>query len=212
MAEMRTKPKPKQDASARARIIGEARKRFASSGFAGASTRQIAEDAGVAQSLLLYHFGSKDVLWKAVMDDTFHRAQQIVDAFALNMEQKSTKERLLISVRSFIQICREMPDLHRLMTIEGRSKTDRLIWLAETHLKPMFKQSVDLIAKAQKEGTVKQGDPALIHYGFIAIAGMAYAFAPEISLMTGRKQQPDPDEVERLVSAFLFSDTRARSG
>ena len=125
---------------------------------------------------------------------------------AAGIADTDTEERLLISIRAFIRICREMPDLHRLMTIEGRSKTDRLVWLAETHLKRVFQQSVRLISQAQREGIVKPGDPALIHYGIIAIAGMAYAFAPEISLMTGRSQQPDPSEVERLVSAFLFSE------
>ncbi len=205
MAETRTKQKPKADATARHRIIQEARKRFASSGFDGASTRQIAEDAGVAQSLLLYHFGSKDVLWKAVMDDTFEQARQIVVTMPRVSEAPSLKDELLLSVRAFIKICQNMPDLHRLMTIEGRTKTDRLVWLAETHLKPMFWQSIDLISRAQNEGIVKSGDPALIHYGFIAIAGMAYAFAPEISLMTGRRQQPDPAEVEKLVCAFLFT-------
>lgn len=206
MVKMQTKQRPRSDASARDRIIQEARRRFASSGFDGASTRQIADDAGVAQSLLLYHFGSKEVLWKAVMDDTFGHARRVAEVMAAGIADTDTKERLLISIRAFIRICREMPDLHRLMTIEGRSKTDRLVWLAETHLKRVFQQSVALISQAQREGIVKPGDPALIHYGIIAIAGMAYAFAPEISLMTGRSQQPDPSEVERLVSAFLFSE------
>ena len=53
---------------ARVRIVTAARHAFASVGFAGASTREIAKEAGVAQSLLLYHFGSKDALWRAVMD------------------------------------------------------------------------------------------------------------------------------------------------
>ncbi len=209
MPKTQTKQRPKADTSARARIIREARKRFASSGFDGASTRQIAEDAGVAQSLLLYHFGSKDILWKAVMDDTFAFARQTTDRVMALEEPASTKDRLIVSVRAFIQICREMPDLHRLMTLEGRSKTDRLVWLTQTHLKPMFAESVKMISKAQKEGVVKAGDPALIHYGIIAIAGMAYAFAPEISLLTGRRQNPDPSDVEELVGAFLFSSQQA---
>ncbi len=206
MNKPQSKQRPKEDATARERIITEARKRFATSGFDGASTRQIAEDAGVAQSLLLYHFGSKEVLWKAVMDDTFDFARRVGESAALSHPANTTREKLLLSVRSFILICSEMPDLHRLMTIEGRSKTNRLTWLAETHLKGLFSESTKLIRRAQREGIVKSGDPALIHYGMIAIAGMAYAFAPEISLLTGRKRKPDPDEVETLVSSFLFVD------
>ena len=49
---------PASSADARDRIVSAARRSFATAGFEGASTRQIAADAGVAQSLLLYHFGS----------------------------------------------------------------------------------------------------------------------------------------------------------
>ena len=205
MTKTKTRSPAKTDTTARARIIAEARKRFASSGFDGASTRQIAEDAGVAQSLLLYHFGSKDVLWKAMMDDTFERARLIGLANGGRDSSAPPKEQLQASVRAFIQVCRDLPDLHRLMTIEGRTKSERLTWLAKKHLKPAFDASIDLIIRAQKDGIVKPGDPALIHYGIIAIAGMAYAFAPEISLMTGKKAKPDPVEVEKLVSDFLFT-------
>ena len=202
----KTRTPAKTDGSARDRIIAEARKRFASSGFDGASTRQIANDAGVAQSLLLYHFGSKEVLWKAMMDDTFERARLIGLANEGAATPSTQKEQLLVAIRAFIQICRELPDLHRLMTIEGRTKSARLIWLAKKHLKPLFDANTDLIARAQEEGIVKPGDPALMYYGLIAIAGMAYAFAPEISLLTGRKANPDPDEVARLVCDFLFEN------
>ncbi len=205
MTKTKSRAPDKSDTNARARIIAEARKRFASSGFDGASTRQIADDAGVAQSLLLYHFGSKEVLWKAMMDDTFERARLIGLANVGMDTSAPPKEQLLASVRAFIQVCRELPDLHRLMTIEGRTKSERLTWLAKKHLKPAFDASLKLIVRAQKDGIVKPGDPALIHYGIIAIAGMAYAFAPEISLMTGKKARPDPVEVEKLVSDFLFT-------
>ena len=205
MTRTKTRSPDKTDKTARARIIAEARKRFASSGFDGTSTRQIADEAGVAQSLLLYHFGSKDVLWKAVMDDTFERARLIGLSNAGVDRSTSSKEQLLESVRSFIQVCRDLPDLHRLMTIEGRTKSERLTWLAKKHLQPAFDASTALIIRAQKDGVVKPGDPALLHYGLIAIAGMAYAFAPEISLMTGRKAKPDPAEVEKLVCDFLFN-------
>ena len=41
---------------------------FASSGFKGATVREIAELAGVAQGLIHYHFKSKEVLFEAMVE------------------------------------------------------------------------------------------------------------------------------------------------
>lgn len=47
-------------------ILEAARRVFAASGFAGATTRQVAAEAGVNVATLHYHFGSKEGLYDAV--------------------------------------------------------------------------------------------------------------------------------------------------
>ncbi len=195
---------PDANSDARARIIDAARELFATLGFEGASTRRIAENAGVAQSLLLYHFGSKEILWKAVMDDIFEWANGMIHEFEASEQPDTVEERIMVGVRAFIQMCQERPDFHRLMTLEGRSESERLIWLAETHLKPMFKQNTDLLRKGQIAGSIRPGDPTLLHYSMIGIAGTAYAFAPEIKLLTGKSRPPDPKAIEEQIRALLF--------
>jgi AcrR family transcriptional regulator len=54
--------------SARERIRDAAEQIFASHGYEGASMRLIAEQAGVAQALLHYHFQNKDTLYEAVFE------------------------------------------------------------------------------------------------------------------------------------------------
>lgn len=53
--------------SSKDRIIAAAREEFASSGFAGARVQRIARRAGVNKQLLYYYFGSKELLYKAVV-------------------------------------------------------------------------------------------------------------------------------------------------
>src|SRR5712675_124809 len=53
---------------------------FAASGFDAASTRAIAARAGVRQGQLTYHFESKVVLWRAVVDHLFGRFDAEVSA------------------------------------------------------------------------------------------------------------------------------------
>lgn len=54
-----------EDRTARARIRDAALARFAESGMDGTSLKTVAEDAGVSQALVFYHFGSKDALREA---------------------------------------------------------------------------------------------------------------------------------------------------
>lgn len=51
-----------------AAILNAAERVFGVHGYAGASMRQIAEEAGVAQALLHYHYASKDKLYEAIFE------------------------------------------------------------------------------------------------------------------------------------------------
>jgi AcrR family transcriptional regulator len=51
-------------------ILSAAEECFAASGFAGATTRQVAALAGVNVATLHYHFGSKGKLYRAVLDES----------------------------------------------------------------------------------------------------------------------------------------------
>jgi len=191
---------------ARGRILAAARRSFATAGFEGASTRQIATDAGVAQSLLLYHFGSKDALWRAVIDQMFADLNARVAVAARAARDGSVRDRLLAVIRAFIDLCARDADIHRIMTIEGRQPTDRLQWLVDRHLRDNHRTACALIREGQRAGQVRQGDPTLLYYSFIAIAGTAFSLAPEIEMVSGAVGAVDPDTIERLITALLFTD------
>ena len=192
---------------ARGRILAAARKSFATAGFEGASTRQIAADAGVAQSLLLYHFGSKDALWRAVIDQMFADLNGRVAVAARAARDGSVRDRLLAVIRAFIDLCAQDADIHRIMTLEGRQPTERLTWLVDQHLRDNHRAACALIREGQRAGTVRPGDPTLLYYSFIAIAGTAFSLAPEIRLVSGNQTAISPDAIEDLIAALLFVGT-----
>jgi len=185
-------------------IVEAAKKRFAIAGFDGTTMRQIADDLGVAQSLLLYHFANKDALWKAVMAKIFSHAIEIGRAEIAKAHPGDPKAQLLAGIRGFIRVCQEEPDLHRLMTLEGRFRSKRLEWLAENFLRPAHARSVRLIEECQKEGLIYAGDPTLLYYSIIAIAGTMFSFEPEISLLSPKTTPPDPNAIEDRIMAALF--------
>lgn len=64
------RPRGGDPVATRHAILGAAEECFAASGFAGTTTRQVAGLAGVNVATLHYHFGSKEKLYRAVLDAT----------------------------------------------------------------------------------------------------------------------------------------------
>lgn len=188
-------------------ILAAAKKRFAISGYEGTSMRQIADDLGVAQSLLLYHFDSKNDVWQAVMTQIFDHVRIIARDEITKVKSNAPAKQLRAGIRAFIRICQEEPDLHRLMTAEGRSKTARLEWMVDNFLHDGYTATVALIKECQKRGEMRSGDPTLLYYTIIAIAGSAFSYAPEMALLNPMSAPVDPQAVEKLIVASLFLES-----
>lgn len=60
-------------------LLRSARQVFARQGFEATSVREIARDAGVDPSLMAHHFGSKEALWIAVVEQIAHRAVPMIE-------------------------------------------------------------------------------------------------------------------------------------
>ena len=55
-------------------ILNAAERVFGEHGYAGASMRNIADEAGVAQALVHYHYATKDKLYEAVFNGDLRRS------------------------------------------------------------------------------------------------------------------------------------------
>lgn len=197
------KRKPgKAEPSNRQSIIDAARKRFAVSGFDGASTRQIAADADVAQSLLLYHFKSKEELWFAVIADVFGQATELfTGAIAAGVED-DLDTRIDNALATAVRLFATYPEIHLLISLESRVKGERLKWLVKHHLKPGHDATVKLIEEGQKAGILQPGNPTLLYYSTIGILGSIYCIQPEIQLVS--KKPPTDGDVIKVLRRLLL--------
>ena len=191
----------------RARIIEAAREAFSTMGFEGASLRSVAKDAGVQHQLATYYFKTKEELWMAVMDELaigfFARLGERIRG--LDGVDAPTKLRLV--VREFVKYSAEYPQLHRLMTMEGRRESERLAWLIKRHVSRFYSISTKLIREAQAIGVVRPGDPGQLHYCAIGIATSAFSLAPEYKIVTGKDPfaRSHVEQIADLVCDFLFA-------
>jgi AcrR family transcriptional regulator len=200
-ASMGRKAKPGSDEGLRS-IILAARRAFAAHGYDGASLRQISAEAGVLHTAMLYHFPTKDALWKAVMADMFEALEARFAASTAAHAASSPRDLARALVREFVMFCAECPELHRIMTSEGCSETDRLSWLVDTYSSRVF-QAVAALAPAANP---LLRDPVRLYYAIIGLSASVFTLAPEYRRLSGK----DPfgvDEVAAtadIVEAIVF--------
>jgi len=184
----------------RERLVGAALKVFASHGFEGATTREIASRAGVALAALPYHFTTKEALWKAAADRIFGLLQEHFETHRRSMETPDAQSRLRVLLREFVVFAAKHPELHRFMLQEGADRGERLVWLVDTHVRPLYRAVVGLAEEGQANGVLVEGRGEQFFYALIGAASLPYAMAPEYQLLTRAK----PDSLRRVEDHVEF--------
>jgi TetR/AcrR family transcriptional regulator len=194
-------PRPTPDAT-RERILAAALAGFATHGYDGVATRDIAARARANQGLVTYYFGSKERLWKEVVARLFAelRAALVDDAAALADADLAT--RLRDVVRRFVRFSAARPELHRLMVQEGKSGGPRMRWLLDRHVRPVYAAATGLIEAAQAEGLAPRMPAFHLLYILIGAGTHLFVVAPECRRLAGR-DPADPAVVEAHAEALL---------
>lgn len=187
-----------QERSLRTREVIEkaALKAFAELGYEGASTRQIADLAGVKQQLITYHFGSKLKLWKVVADKLFtdYRAHMEERQKGLDGVDALTTAQILI--RDFLEYCAGQPQLARFMMHEGGVLTPRLSWLVETHTGGLIRSLQAQVDEARRLAGAPEVDVVQLSYILIGASAM-FSQEAEYKLLTG-----EPVNSARTIESY----------
>jgi TetR/AcrR family transcriptional regulator len=184
----------------RSRILAAALRVFSTSGFEGSSLRQIAREAGEMHQLVVYHFKTKDALWREVVRSIFDESTQELSAahWAEKAATAGPAEVLREMFQAFATFTARHPEFHRLLSFEGQVESDRFDWLIENYIRPSYEISTQAIRSGQQAGVVRAGDPGQLHYAVIGVITNSIVFANEYSRMTGLDPRA-PEEVEKVV-------------
>jgi len=91
--------KARQDPkSMKARILASARRIFGEYGYNKTTTRMIAKDVGIDISTLYYHWGEKQDLYEAVLEDVGDEIQHKLNGIERNVSGQSLTKRLEIAL------------------------------------------------------------------------------------------------------------------
>jgi AcrR family transcriptional regulator len=99
-------------AETRARLLQAAARVYARSGFNGATLDEVAAEAGFTKGAVYDHFGSKENLLLALMEE--HLAGQVADQVALFDRERNTWERPVAGSDHWMQRLEEDPEPFRL--------------------------------------------------------------------------------------------------
>ena len=193
-------------AEMRGRILHAALECFGAFGFAGTSTRAVAERAGISHPLLIYHVQSKEQLWRSTMGDVIQRYRAELDARLHRADPGDPRAALKAFIENFVEFSARTPQLHRIMTQQSTQGSERIEWLIEGGLRESFEQICGLIRRGQRAGLVRKGDPARLYYAVIGLGGTPFSVSSEFRLLTGRDvfDRAELREVIELIHAFLF--------
>jgi TetR/AcrR family transcriptional regulator len=199
--------RPSADAT-RERILDAAIDLFSERSFDGAKVRDIAARAGVAQPLLNYHYRSKDDLWRAAVDALFHRLRTTLASRIDGLRGVDELTTAKLVVREFVVFSARNPQLHRLITQESKADGERLDYLVEHHVRPLYQDTVAILERLADAGALPPVAPMHLYYILTGAGPTMFVLAPECRRLTGLDPLAD-DIVEAhadAVCALFFGE------
>lgn len=190
---------------ARELILRAALECFGAFGFEGTSTRAVAERANVTHTLVLYYFESKDRLWTSAIEYVLKAYSDEISVLFSDVTEGNAHTVLLAYIEKFVRLSAQYPQVHRILTMEGNSTSERMYWVIENFIRNMFENVVKIIKTGQDSGKIRQCDPARLYYYIISAGGTPFTLATEYAAMTGRDIFSEP-EILRTI-AFIYEFT-----
>ena len=195
------------------KLLDAATEAFSENGFKGTSTRDIADRAGVHHPLITYHFKNKSQLWRAAADRVFSEFNESLIKAMDEVPKMDPKARAETFIRTYVRFSFGQPALHQLILQESSYPSDRLDWLVDTHLKPLYEMVVGQLTKLQALGVSPAGNPALLYNMIRVSAGGLLALGLEVKGTSGINfdEESQRDELaEMIIRTFLPGDLPPR--
>ena len=189
----------------REQLLESALVEFGAKGFDGASTRSIAQRVDAHQPQINYHFDSKEALWAAAVDHLFgllggELADLPLPAGTDDPAQLASA--FAEAIRRFVRFASAHPELNRIMVHEATEDSDRLRWMVERHVRPLYDAIRDVWQRLRDAGIAAPIEPAMVHYVIVGAASLPFVNAPEARLLTGA-EPTDPDWVEAHAKGLV---------
>lgn len=189
-------------ATGKARICRAALEAFAQYGYDGAGVTLIAEQAGVSQPSIHYHFKSKRMLWEAAMRELGALIAADQQARAPLAEALPPLDQLRAACALLIDTAATRPVLGQVILSEGQTGGERLDWLLRNVLSETYYDFLEIIETCVRDGLMKPYSPTQILMLLTGAAVTQFNVAPLVRSVFGEDPK-SPDNVERFKQMYL---------
>lgn len=186
--------------STRERILQAGLKLFSERGYLGATTREIASEASVAEITLFRYFPSKERLFEEVIN-TYSFLPRLKEIIA-EVEDKSLKEALIRIATSFLEVLNMRKDLIRIMHSEMMRYPEKIQKIYDALIRDTLKILSTYFEGLQRKGIMRGVNP---EYAARAFLGMffSYFYVREIKGLKRYMEDNTKDIIEAYVDIFI---------
>jgi TetR/AcrR family transcriptional regulator len=156
---------------------------FARYGLRGSRLEQIAEEAGLSKTNLIYYIGTKDELYLAVLRRTLDMWLEPLQDFA---EQSDPKAALVGYIERKMEYSRDYPEASRLFAIEIMSGAPMLSRYLTEDLKTVVANKASIMNRWIEEGKMRPIDPTHLIFMIWALTQHYADFASQIYAVSGQ--------------------------
>lgn len=181
----------------RGKLLEVGTRLFAERGLHGVSIRELAQGAGTSISMISYHYGGKEGLYSAVLQQQFASFQEIHEIRARISEPVAMIEEYL---RWTFKRHRNNPHLLRFYTSELTNPTP----FSESIVVPVIDEIIASMAQVIQQGIAEKlfREDVNATNAAVALAGMVNYFFLS-SLATAKLINHSPKDDEKLIKQYL---------
>ncbi|MEN6566958.1 MAG: TetR/AcrR family transcriptional regulator [Veillonellales bacterium] len=186
----------------RLKLIEAATPLFAKRGFAAVSIRQLAEAAGVNSAMISYHFGSKENLYKEVLEQQFFQALKIVEA--VWTKELTPEERIQCYGRCIGRIHNRFPYLLSFVHSELTNPTACFDTVIRKFIPVLYDRLCRIFQGGIEQGQFRSElNPAFMAVSLAGIMNFYFIIKPLASKMLPPTVAQEENFIEQALKIFL---------
>ena len=185
------------------RILGAAEKVFARAGFSGATMAAIATASGLPKANLHYYFGSKDVLYRAVLARTLSDWLAPAQGITADADPRDALEQY---IRAKMALSAQRPDGSKVFANEMLHGAPVVKTILRTELRPLIVEKAAVIQGWIDAGRMAPVDPTHLFFTIWAATQTYADFDVQVCAVLGRKALTARDHAratEHVVSLLM---------
>jgi len=184
-------------------ILSAAERVFARAGFGGATMAAIAETSGLPKANLHYYFGSKDVLYRAVLARILNDWLVPTHGITVNAEPRAALEQY---IRAKMALSAQRPDGSKVFANELLHGATVVKALLTTELRQLVREKAAVVQAWMDAGRMAPVDPVHLFFSIWAMTQTYADFDVQVCAVLDREALTPQDHAratEHVVSLVL---------